>query len=133
MTKKYSLGKKERLKSRKQIDALFSTGRKVSLFPFRILYTEEEGDGSLQAAFSVSSKNFPLAVERNRIKRLCRELYRKGNHSLADLAEKNKKSLYLFILYTGKEILPAKEMSLPFRQLMEKVEKQLHERSSQNM
>jgi len=69
-------------------------------------------------------------VDRNRIKRLCREFYRQGNHALAELAEKNNKNLYLFILYTGKEILPATEMNLPFRQVMEKIERQMHERFS---
>ena len=38
MAKQFTLGKKERLKSRKQIEQLFKEGKSFSIFPFKILY-----------------------------------------------------------------------------------------------
>ena len=38
MAKKFTLGKNERLKSRKSIDFLFSEGKRISVPPFRLHY-----------------------------------------------------------------------------------------------
>jgi ribonuclease P protein component len=48
----------------------------MTQFPFRLLYRIEPDKGEIKAGFTVSSKNFPRAVDRNRIKRLTREGYR---------------------------------------------------------
>src|SRR5713226_7397126 len=95
-SKPYSLGKSERLKSRKQIDALFEAGKKITQFPFRLLYRTEPGKGIVKAGFTVSSKNFPRAVDRNRIKRLSREAYRIQKKELETAVLKNDCILHLF-------------------------------------
>ncbi len=56
----------------------------------------------LQAAFSVSSKNFKKAVERNRIKRLMREAYRLQKNALQTELSAHQKSIVLFFIYTNK-------------------------------
>ena len=74
-------------------------------FPFRILYLENENQkSSLQAGFTVSTRNFKKAVDRNRIKRLMRESYRLQKHSLKNKLEGINKNLAVFFIYTGKEI-----------------------------
>lgn len=55
----------------------------------------------MQAAFSVSSKNFKKAVQRNRIKRMMREAYRLQKGLLQKQLEDNRKSLVVFIIYNG--------------------------------
>ena len=75
---KRTLGKQERLKSRKLIEKLFEEGKSIKKFPVRFVYLQIEHTSSfpVQASFSVPKRNFKKAVDRNRIKRLLREAYR---------------------------------------------------------
>lgn len=107
MGKKFKLGKEERLKSRKLIDALFSKGKSFNLPPFRVLYLPAEN--GLRSGVAVSSRNFKKAVDRNRIKRLVREAYRLQKNSLEEMLKAQQKGLILFFSYTSKEkpVVPA--------------------------
>jgi ribonuclease P protein component len=130
--KPYSLGKSERLKSRKQIDALFESGKKVTQFPFRLLYRIEPGMSGVKAGFTVSSKNFPRAVDRNRIKRLTREAYRIQKKDLGISLSRNSISIQLFFIYTGKEMVTHEETTLRLKQMLDKLLKNLDESHSAN-
>lgn len=130
--KTYSLGKSERLKSRKQIDTLFETGKKINHFPFRLLYRSEGGKSEMKAGFTVSSKNFPRAVDRNRIKRLCREAYRLQKKELDASVLKNKTLLHLFFIYTGKEIVSYGEIATRLNQILNKLIQSLDADHSKN-
>ena len=110
---RYTLGKKDKLKSRKAIEQLFKDGKSFSVFPFRVLYLEAPASGTpknnLQTAFSVSKKHFKKAVDRNRIKRLMREAWRLQKNILADIINTSNKNFSFFIIYTGNES-PAYEL-----------------------
>lgn len=108
MVKRATFGRQEKLKSRKQIDALFQTGRSVVHFPLRVKYvvlplTEEINVA--QAGFTVSKKHFKRAVQRNRIKRLLREAYRLQKAPLLQLLQSQQQSAQLFFMFTDK-VLP---------------------------
>ncbi|HEY4154672.1 MAG TPA: ribonuclease P protein component [Puia sp.] len=127
-----TLGKADRLKSRKQIDGLFESGKKIMIFPFRVMYKMAPGGCGLKAGFTVSSKNFPRSVDRNRIKRLTREAYRLQKNPLRELVQKNRQQVALFLIYTGRELpeFPAVQKSI--QQVLEKLVSQLHEGNSSN-
>ena len=131
-SKPYSLGKSERLKSRKHIDELFQNGKKITQFPFRLLYRTMTGKSTIKAGFTASSRNFPLAVDRNRIKRLIREAYRFQKKELEKDVLKNDCILHLFFIYTGKEIVTYEELSTRLRQVMDKLARIIHENYSAN-
>jgi ribonuclease P protein component len=105
MAKKLTLGKNERLKSRKLTELLFSEGKKFSITTFRVHYLfNEPASPPLQFGVGVSNKNFKKAVDRNKIKRRVREAYRLQKIILHQKVKEKKGQLNLFFIYTGKEI-----------------------------
>ena len=102
---KLTLNSSERLKSSKLIEQLFKKGQSFSEFPLRVIYLQSEKNiHHLQAAFSVSRKNFKKAVKRNRIKRLMKEAYRLQKLPLKNELERQLKSLSVFVIYTGNKL-----------------------------
>ncbi len=94
--------KEEKLKKKKLIETLFSSGKAISVYPIKLIYLQIEHDSpyKIQAGITVSKRNFKKAVDRNKIKRLLREVYRK-NKQLIYQTEHTKKHIIMFI-YVGK-------------------------------
>ena len=106
---KHTLGKLERLKSKKLIEKLYEQGSSVKSFPLRMVYlqTKHTSDFPAQVGVSVSKRNFKSAVDRNRIKRLLRESYRLQREILYD----HLQNPYVFMIsYLGKEEIKYEEM-----------------------
>ncbi|HRI23588.1 MAG TPA: ribonuclease P protein component [Ferruginibacter sp.] len=102
---RYRFGKTEKLKSRKAIENLFAEGKSFSLFPFRIVWKfAGNADSALQAGFTVSSKQFKHAVDRNRIKRLMKEAYRLQKAGLYESLKCEQKKMAVFFIYVGNEL-----------------------------
>lgn len=107
MKKQFTLGKEERLKSRKQIDHLFQQGHSFNLFPFRVFYSFVDmaaEDTPLRVGIGASTRNYKKAVDRNRIKRLGREAWRLQKNELRERLTKTDRRLNVFLIYTAKEI-----------------------------
>ena len=99
----YRFSKKEKLKSKKLIDKLFTEGESVSSYPIKLIYlkTELPFNVPVQAGVTVPKKNFKSAVKRNRIKRLLRESYRLNKALIFN----NSEGPFAFLfLYLGKEM-----------------------------
>ena len=74
---RFTFGKAEKLKSRKLIEQLFVEGESLKVYPLRIRFLKVgETKIAPKIAFSVPKRNFKRAVDRIRIKRLMREVYR---------------------------------------------------------
>lgn len=125
----YTFNKAERLCSKTLIDNLFSKGnRVVSQFPFRILWQAVQQPSwpyPAQVMISASKRNFPSAVNRNRIKRQVRELYRLQKHQLYARLTRNEMQIVLSITFQGKEKLGYDTLKPAFDKLMSKLLHQL--------
>lgn len=100
-----TLSKDERLRSLKDIDLLFADGFRLSKYPLLLIAKEVEGQESpaIKILFSVSKRKFKKAVDRNRIKRLMREVFRHQKQDwLNALAE--GKHFHFAIVFTGNEL-----------------------------
>lgn len=114
---KYTLGKQERLKSRKIIGRLYEEGNSVKAFPFRMVYlqTEHTSNFPAQVGVSVSKRNFKKAPDRNRLKRLMRETYRLQKEIVYDNLDKP----YVFMIsYIGREEKPYEDLFAKMNKLL---------------
>ena len=113
--KQFTLGKDERLKSRKQIEQLFDKGKSIAITPFRVYFLIDEKlnaqrsipiaiETNVKFGVGVSAKNFKKAVDRNRIKRLTREAWRLQKNEITEKASETQRQLNVFFIYTGKEL-----------------------------
>ncbi len=89
--------KTEKLKSAKTIENLFLEGITHSKFPIKIFFLPKENLENHLAAFAVPKRNFKSAVERNRVKRQLREVYRLNKHLLDEIHGKKFVMLFLFL------------------------------------
>lgn len=101
--------KEERLCSRKLLEKLLQNGSSFLLYPFRITSIPETAPNAThpaQIAITVSKRRFKKAVDRNKIKRLIREVYRKNKeeHLYSVFIQHNLKASIL-INYISNEIL----------------------------
>lgn len=130
MPKKFSLGKNERLKSRKAIEHLFKEGKRFVVSPFRVYYVlkTERGNALQQFGVGVSAKNFKKAVDRNKIKRLTREAYRLQKNEIRLTSHQ----LQVFFIYTGKDIPEFQFIYEKLGLILKKLGKLINENNSSN-
>lgn len=128
MTKPFSLGKKEKLKSRKQIETLFASGKSFAVFPIRVTYIFSAADGGqplMQTGVTASKRYFKKAVDRNRIKRLLREAYRLQKTELAEALKQTNTKAYLFFMYTDKTIASFDVVKIAMNHCLKRLQQKL--------
>ena len=114
---KFTLGKQERLKSRKLIGRLYAEGNSVKAFPLRMMYlqTLHTSNFPAQVGVSVAKRNFKKAPDRNRLKRLMRETYRLQKGIVYD----NLENPYVFMIsYIGREEMPYEDLFSKMNKLL---------------
>lgn len=107
----FKLRRDERLTSRKQIEYLFAQGKSMNEFPLHIRwnFVPNQQPFPVKVMFSVSKKKFKRAVDRNRIKRLLREAYRKNKWLAYQPLQEKGKQIHLSFVFTGKEEISFEE------------------------
>lgn len=126
-------GKAYKLCSQKIIESVFKQGKSIRLYPFVVYFQEQElPEGQpFQLVFSAPKRIFRLAHERNRIKRLLRETFRKKKLLLEDVLRQDHKQLALFVIYTGKEELPLHKLMDKTEQVLIRITQELRHETNQ--
>lgn len=104
-----TFNKAERLSSKIAIDALFATGESFYSKPFKIYWLPvNESEHPVKLVISVPKRIFKRAVDRNKLKRLIREAYRKNKTVLYD--ELGAKHIHMMFIYTSHKIIDYSEV-----------------------
>ena len=131
MDTKNTYSKNEKLKSRKALEGLFARGKSFSIFPIKVFYTiEDNPKNQVHAGVGVSSRIFKKANDRNRVKRLLREVYRTQKHPLYAAMNQKTGSLDVFFLYIGKELPEFTALKETMEKVLEKLVRKINETPS---
>ncbi len=99
---KATFTKKEKLCKQNDFTLLFTKGKSINHNSLKIYFLFFPSDiPEIKVAFSVSSKKIKRAVERNYIKRLFRETYRKNKQLLHEILTTH--SIFITFVYTTNE------------------------------
>ena len=122
---RYTFRKAEKLCSKKVIEQLIhgSHTQKLVKYPFIFIWKEHPNktDYPVQILISVSKKYSKKAVERNRVKRQIREIYRSRKHKLYEDLQVKNKQLALIVFFIGKGSVSFTSMEESFEKLIGKL------------
>lgn len=117
-----TFSKNERLCSKILIDRLIATGKSFNHSPFRITWLPiAESSTPVKVVISVPKRSFKKAVDRNRLKRQIREVYRNKKQSVYDVL--GEKKILVMIVYTAKTKLEFSEIEQKLIEALERLSK----------
>ncbi len=115
-----TFSKNERLCSKILIERLIETGKSFNHSPYRISWLPiAESSAPIKVVISVPKRSFKKAVDRNKLKRQTREIYRKQKQKVYDVL--GEKKIIVMIVYTAKTKLEFKELELKLIQALERL------------
>ena len=119
------------------MEALFANGKTLNAFPIKVFFTiqpivaNDVAENLVHAGVGVSSRNFKKAVDRNRIKRLLREVYRTQKQDLINTAALQFSAINIFFLYVGKELPEFIDLKVSMEKTLEKLIARISETTKQ--
>ena len=102
------------LKGNKSVEVLFDSGKRVSSSFLHCVYLLNKEDSRF--VVSVPKKNFSLAVDRNKLKRILREVVRKHSKELLSFGG----GWFLFI-YSSENVVSFLEIEKDFKVLVKNI------------
>jgi ribonuclease P protein component len=126
----FSFRKDEIIRKKKIIDRLFAEGSTFFIYPFKIFWLDIplETPNRSQILISVGKRSFKHAVDRNKVKRQIREVYRVHKHELYDYLEKEQQYCILGIIYTTNIHLPSKELETKIKAVLKRLYSELNKK-----
>jgi ribonuclease P protein component len=97
----------------REINDLFLKGKQQQIFPIRVHYIATQETKTL---FTVSKKKLPKAVDRNRVKRILKDLYFKTYSK-----QETKQKYHLGFVYLSSKLTSHQEMAKSMERIMHKI------------
>jgi ribonuclease P protein component len=121
-----TFSKSERLCSKVLIDNVFEKGKVIVGPSFKLIWlcADKPEDQPVQIVITVPKRNFKKAVDRNKIKRRIREVYRRNKNVLYNVIE--GKTVYLMLMYTGKSIIEYKDAEEKIIKMLQRLIPEIH-------
>ena len=122
-----TFSKEERLCGEKEIDQLFEKGEKFKEGSFGVIWqeTKEKSEFPAKILISIPKRNIPKANQRNRLKRLLKECYRKQKKSLYQLLLQKEKHIIFAIIYQKTDALKYKELESEINLILNRLKNKL--------
>lgn len=120
-----TFAKNEHLCSKILIDRLFSEGnRGISGFPVRVTWltmpAEELSDN--QILIVAPKKKFHHAVDRNRVKRQLRDIFRRNKHSLYEALDNSNRRIVLGLVFSDDKLWDSQALEERMLKTLSKLE-----------
>lgn len=123
-----TFGKEEKLCSVKIIESLIRSKKSIQNQPFRLIwdYYPLPSPVAVQIVFVVPKKNIRLAVNRNRIRRQMREVYRLNKPIIDEILVSNDKQVAMMLFFTGKKQMDFKDMESKIILILQRFGETIH-------
>ena len=121
---KYTLSKKERLKSKLTIQELLKNGRTISGFPLKIYWDvspDQLQEYPARVAIFVPKRKIKRAVDRNLMKRRIRESYRLNKEIIYNPLREKGIKIVMIILFLSDEFMFYDNLDAGIRELLSKL------------
>jgi ribonuclease P protein component len=119
--------KKEIISSKSDIKDLFNSPRYIKLDSLNLIwkYSSDNSRYFVNTLIVVPKKNISKAVDRNRIKRVIRESYRKNKNYLIEVVKKQNKKINIAFIYQDLKIKPYTKIETEMKDIFVKLKKEL--------
>lgn len=98
------------------VNTIYSSGKKIQSYPYRMYILESGTEGSGEIIVSVPKKLFKRAVKRNLLRRRTKEAFRRLKDSFPALSGK-----HILLVYISSEVLDYDAITDGLRNTLEKI------------
>lgn len=133
MDRRFFFRKEERLSGVRSVERLFTEkSGSIFVYPLKITwcYHHDDAAPAVRVLLAVPKKRFRQANDRNRVKRILREVYRKNGHPIQEYLTSKERKMDMSLSYVGEKALKLQEVERIFLSIVNRFIEQDADQSS---